>query len=54
MKMNKEWHEKNKMPKHPTFEQRIQWHIAHEKNCKCRPMPKKLAEDIRKLENQTS
>ncbi len=54
MKINKEWHEKNKMPKNPTFKQRIQWHIAHEKNCNCRPIPKKLADDIKKTESQTT
>jgi len=31
MKINKEWHLKNKMPKNPTFEERINWHIAHSK-----------------------
>jgi len=31
MKINKEWQLKNKMPKNPTFEERINWHIAHSK-----------------------
>ena len=29
MKINKDWHEKNRMPKNPTLEQRMEWHIAH-------------------------
>lgn len=49
MKLNKEWHLKNKMPKNPTFEQRVKWHLAHEKNCKCRPIPDKLREEMNKL-----
>ncbi|KKQ74344.1 MAG: hypothetical protein US96_C0034G0005 [Candidatus Woesebacteria bacterium GW2011_GWB1_38_5b] len=48
MKINAEWHKKNKMPKNPTEEQRIKWHIAHAKNCACWPIPKKLQEIIDK------
>lgn len=42
MKINKEWHEKHKMPKNPTKEERLKWHLEHTKNCSCRPMPKNL------------
>ena len=49
MKINKEWHLANKMPKNPTFEQRVKWHKEHNKNCQCRPgFPKKLAEEMKK------
>jgi hypothetical protein len=48
MKINKEWHLKNKMPKNPTLEQRIKWHIEHSKNCSCRRMPKKIQIEIEK------
>ena len=40
--MNKAWHERNRMPKNPTTEQRLAWHIQHERNCDCRPMPESL------------
>jgi hypothetical protein len=43
--INKEWHLKNKMPKNPTLEERVNWHIEHTKNCSCREMP----ESIRKV-----
>lgn len=46
MKINKEWHLKNRMPKNATFEERVKWHLAHEKNCDCRPMPQKLLAEI--------
>jgi len=46
--MNKEWHLKNTMPKNPTIEQRIKWHLEHQKKCSCRPIPEKLAEEIKK------
>jgi hypothetical protein len=46
--ISREWHKKNKMPKNPSFEQRIKWHIAHQKHCSCRPIPDKLKEEIRK------
>jgi hypothetical protein len=38
-KINKAWHDKNKMPKNATLEQRIVWHKAHAKECACRPIP---------------
>jgi len=48
MAINKEWHQKNKMPKNPTFDQRAKWHLVHQKNCSCWPVPKKLAQEIKK------
>ena len=47
MKINKEWHDKNIMPKNATFDQRVKWHMEHRKNCACRPIPAKLLEQIR-------
>lgn len=34
-----EWHISHKMPKNPTFEQRLEWHKEHLKFCSCRPVP---------------
>lgn len=48
MSINKEWHLKNKMPKNATEIERENWHLEHEKNCDCRPMPAKLKEKIQK------
>jgi len=36
------------MPKNPTIEQRIKWHLEHIKNCKCRPIPEKIIEEMKK------
>ena len=38
-KTNRLWHEQNKMPKNPTKQQRIEWHLHHAKHCQCRPIP---------------
>lgn len=46
--MNAEWHLANKMPKNPTLEQRIAWHLEHQKHCHCREIPAKLLEEIKK------
>ncbi len=46
--INKEWHLKNLMPKNPTLDQRITWHLGHVKNCKCRPLEGKILEEIKK------
>ena len=48
MNINKYWHEKHKMPKNPTLEQRIVWHTEHSQNFKCRTSPKKLLPKIKK------
>jgi hypothetical protein len=48
MKINKEWHLKNKMPSNATFEQRVKWHLAHQKHCSCRPIPQKLLDEMKK------
>jgi hypothetical protein len=48
-KINAEWHRKNRMPKNPTIEQRIEWHLEHQKHCNCRSnIPEKLLEEMRK------
>jgi hypothetical protein len=47
-KINKTWHLANKMPKNPNLDQRIEWHIEHVKNCKCRPLHGKILEEIKK------
>ncbi|MDX1940891.1 MAG: hypothetical protein SFU99_10100 [Saprospiraceae bacterium] len=47
MKINKTWHEQNVMPKNPSFEQRVKWHLEHIKHCACRPIPKKLLEQMK-------
>ena len=47
--MNKDWHEKNKMPKNASFEERIKWYMEHNKNCSRRlGFPKKLEGEIKK------
>jgi hypothetical protein len=46
MAINKEWHSGNIMPKNATFEERVKWHLAHQKNCNCRPIPKKLIAEM--------
>ena len=48
-KINKAWHEKNKMPKNATLDQRIAWHIEHHKHCLCRDIPEKLKAEIIKI-----
>jgi uncharacterized protein YdeI (YjbR/CyaY-like superfamily) len=36
------WHEKHKIPKNPSLEERLAWHQEHKKHCGCRPIPKSL------------
>lgn len=47
-KLNKEWHLAHPMPKNPTFEQRVKWHLEHQKHCGCRKISGKLAEEMKK------
>ncbi len=48
MPINKEWHEANSMPRNPTLEQRIRWHVEHAQKCACRPIPPKLLQEMEK------
>lgn len=47
-KINAEWHLKHKMPKNPTMDERIKWHLEHQKHCSCRKISGKLAEEMKK------
>jgi hypothetical protein len=48
MKLNAAWHKKNKMPKNPSNNERIEWHLEHIRHCTCRPMSEKLKEEVKK------
>jgi hypothetical protein len=47
-KINKDWHEQNKMPKNPSLDERIKWHLEHAKHCACRPIPAKLLLEMKR------
>ncbi|MGZ8649669.1 MAG: hypothetical protein ACXW08_13755 [Solirubrobacteraceae bacterium] len=40
--INADWHNAHRMPKNPTFEQRLEWHRAHARECGCRKPPADL------------
>jgi len=47
-KINAAWHEANPMPKNPTLDQRIDWHVAHAAACGCRELTPKLREEFKR------
>jgi hypothetical protein len=54
MPINAEWHRQHPMPKNPTIEQRIVWHLAHQEHCACRPIPANLKEQMKAREEKAS
>jgi hypothetical protein len=44
--MNKEWHYANPMPQRATMAQRVEWHLQHQLNCACRPIPPTVQRQI--------
>ena len=48
MTINKDWHLANRMPKNPSLDQRIKWHLEHAKNCQCHPIDEKILAEIKK------
>ncbi len=46
--MNTAWHNGHPMPKNPTLDQRIAWHLDHAKNCGCRPIAGKIRDEMLK------
>lgn len=49
MKINREWHLKNRMPKNPTKHQRAIWHIEHAKPCNCRKLTPSIIQLIKEV-----
>ena len=42
-KINADWHKANPMPKNPTADQRLDWHLEHLQFCACRTdLPKSV------------
>jgi len=50
--INKEWHLKNRMPKNPSHDQRMKWHIEHSNNCDCRKPTEKLLKEIEEYKKE--
>jgi hypothetical protein len=48
MSINKDWHLSHRMPKNPTLDQRVVWHVEHARHCSCRPPTGKILEEIKK------
>lgn len=46
--MNAAWHAANPMPRNATLDQRIAWHVSHAAACACRPIPEKLAAEMKR------
>lgn len=46
-KINAEWHSKHRMPKNPSMDQRVKWHIEHARHCGCRPLRGKILEEVK-------
>jgi hypothetical protein len=47
-KINRDWHEKHRMPKNPTEDQRIAWHLDHARHCGCRKIDGGVAALLKK------
>ena len=48
-KINAVWHKAHRMPKNASIDQRIEWYLAHLKNCACRTdIPEGLKKEMKK------
>jgi hypothetical protein len=47
--INRSWHEEHPMPKNPTLEQRVAWHVEHARECGCRKMPNSVVQELERL-----
>jgi len=48
MPLNAKWHADHVMPRNPTMDDRIRWHLAHARACGCRAMPESVRAAIRR------
>jgi hypothetical protein len=46
MPMNAAWYARHPMPPNATLAQRTKWHVAHAKQCGCRPMPASVQREL--------
>jgi hypothetical protein len=47
-KINAAWHRAHPMPRNPTLDQRIEWHLAHARACGCRAIEGKLLIEMKR------
>jgi hypothetical protein len=45
---NIEWHSKHRLPKNPTLDQRVKWHMEHARRCPCTAHDEDILEELRK------
>ena len=45
---NTEWHLKHKLPKNPTLDQRVKWHMEHARRCPCPSKDEDIMEELKK------
>lgn len=48
MKINTEWHTKNKIAQSANLDQRVKWHLEHTRHCSCRSVPEDILEEMKK------
>ena len=51
-KTNKEWHQKNSLPKNASMQQRMEWHLRHVKACACRPIPESVLASLKEAQKK--
>jgi hypothetical protein len=46
--INEKWHSAHEMPKNPTMDERVNWHLEHARECACRPIPESIEKEIKR------
>ncbi|MCR4282178.1 MAG: hypothetical protein NUV72_04015 [Bauldia sp.] len=47
-RINAAWHRAHPMPKNPTLDQRIEWHLAHARACGCRAIAGEMLKEMKR------
>jgi hypothetical protein len=42
VKINEQWHKAHRLPRNASFEQRLEWHRDHARECGCRKSPENI------------
>jgi hypothetical protein len=48
MPINRDWHDRHRMPKRATLVERVRWHVAHTRACGCRALPKSIVAELKR------
>jgi hypothetical protein len=45
-RINEQWHREHVLGSHAPMDRRVEWHLAHARECACRPIPASVRAEL--------